>query len=414
MSRLGTPLRVAYLMSRFPKLSETFILYELLALEQLGVAIEIFPLIREREPVAHREAARLAERAHDVRILSRAVLAAQWYWLRRRPMAYLGSWLATLRGNVARPSFLARAMAVVPLAATFARRMEELRVDHIHAHWATHPALAAYVASRLTGVPYSFTAHAHDIFVQRPMLREKIRRASFVVTISEYNRRFLEGLYGRVAADRVVVVHCGTDPEVFRPPRAAATRGRWTIVCVASLQPQKGQGHLVEACRLLADRGTDLECLLVGDGETRDELVRRIKFAGLEERVKLLGNQPRHRVVELMGSADVVVQPSIILGSGKMEGIPLALMEALAMERPVVASAISGIPELIEDGVTGLLVPPGDPRRLATALHSLFVDRAFAELLGQAGRRRVVADFDQKRSARELARMFASTRGVSG
>lgn len=397
--------RVAYVMSRFPKISETFILYEILALEALGVAVEVFPLVREREPIQHREATRLANAAHHLRPFSLAVLRAQWYWLRRRPRAYASVWLAAIRGNITSPRFLARAMVVVPLAAAFARDMRELRVHHIHAHWATHPALAAYAASRLTGIPYSFTAHAHDIYVERPMLREKIERARFVVTISEYNRRFLEDLYGSVAADRLLVIHCGTDPELFRPPDARPS-GPWTMVCVASLQPQKGQSHLVEACRQLTASGLEVRCLLVGDGESRGALTEQIRQAGLGSVVQLLGQQPRHRVVELLGAADVVVQPSVVLASGKMEGIPVALMEALAMERPVVATSISGVPELVEDGVTGLLVDQGDPGQLAAALLRLHADEALAKRLGRAGRVRVVKAFNLHRSAAELARRF--------
>jgi colanic acid/amylovoran biosynthesis glycosyltransferase len=397
--------RVAYLMSRFPKISETFILYEILALEEIGTEVEIFPLVREREPVQHQEADRLARRAHDVRLVSWRVARAQWYWLRRAPRAYVSAWLAALRGNVGSGRFLIRALAVVPMAATFARTMDEKEIDHIHAHWATHPALAAYVASRLTGIPYSFTAHAHDIYVERPMLREKIRAARFVVTISEYNRRFLEGLYGRVASDRVVVIHCGTDPDLFVPPTTRSP-GPWTIVCVASLQPQKGHRFLVEACRRLVAAGVDLRCLLVGDGETRQQLVAQIADAGLDGRVVLLGQQPRHRVIELLGSADVVAQPSVVLDSGKMEGIPVALMEAMAMERPVVATAISGVPELVRDGLTGVVVPAGDPDALTAALRQLHDDPAASAALGRAARELVMAEFDLRTSALRLAGMF--------
>ena len=397
--------RVAYITSRFPKLSETFVLYEILAVEELGVDVEIFPLIRGREAVHHKEAARLAERAHDIPLLSRTVLAAQWHWLRNRPRAYLRSWWAAIRGNLGSPRFLARAVVVVPLAATYGRRMSELQVEHIHAHWATHPALAAYVASGLTGIPYSFTAHAHDIYVERPMLLEKIRRASFVVTISEYNRRFLERHYGAVARSRLVVIHCGTDTGLFQPP-VARPPGPWTVVCVASLQPQKGHRHLIEACRRLVAGGIDLRCMLVGDGETRGELERQIRLAGLGAHVRFMGQQPRHRVIELVGSADAVAQPSVILANGKMEGIPVALMEAMAMERPVVATDISGVAELVENGSTGLLVPPGDPGRLSDALRAIHDDPELGRALGRAGRRKVVEEFDLSRSAAELARRF--------
>jgi glycosyltransferase involved in cell wall biosynthesis len=178
-------------------------------------------------------------------------------------------------------------------------------------------------------------------------------------------------------------------------------------VSVASLQPQKGQRFLIEACRRLIADGLDLRCLLVGDGETRADLELQIRSAGLENRVVLLGQQPRHRVVEILGAADAVAQPSIVLASGKMEGIPVALMEAMAMERPVVATDISGVSELVEDGVTGLLVPPGDAGRLAAALRAIHDDPELAARLGSAGRRRVAEDFNLARSAAELARRFA-------
>jgi glycosyltransferase involved in cell wall biosynthesis len=238
------------------------------------------------------------------------------------------------------------------------------------------------------------------------MLEEKIRRAAFVVTISEFNQRFLERLYGRPAAERVVVIHCGTDTSLFHPPtnRMAAP---WTIVCIASLQPQKGQAHLIEACRRLVAEGVELRCLLIGEGDMRPILEAQIAEAGLQDSVELLGHQPRHRVVELLGAADVVAQPSVILPSGKMEGIPVALMEALAMARPVVATAISGVAELVEDGGTGLLVPPADPTQLTDALRRLHQEPALGERLGAAGRHRVVEDFDLTRSARQLAERFA-------
>jgi colanic acid/amylovoran biosynthesis glycosyltransferase len=416
MSELARrPLRLAYLMSRFPKATETFILYEILELERLGHRVEIFPLVLHREATVQPGAAELVERAHDIRPLSPEVLRAQVHWLRRRPRRYLGAWAAAIRGNVRSPRFLLRALVAVPLGATFARRMEALRIDHIHAHWATHPALAAYVAAKLTGLPYSFTAHAHDIYVDRAMLDEKIRAARFVVTISEQNRRLFEGWYGRSATAKVAVIHCGADPAVFAPRAAepgparsvggsAATPLR--ILSIASLQPQKGQRFLIEACRLLADRGLAVQCQLVGEGEERSALADRIRELGLQDVVELLGSQPRDRVAELLGQADVVVQPSVVLRSGKTEGIPVALMEALAAERAVVASRLSGIPELVVDGETGLLVEPGNPIALAGAIERLAGDPRLRSRLGRAGRELVLAEFDLRLNTTTLADRF--------
>jgi colanic acid/amylovoran biosynthesis glycosyltransferase len=413
------PLRLAYLMSRFPKATETFILYEILELQRLGHVVEIFPLVLERESVLQPGAAALVERAHDLRPWSRPVLAAQLHWLRRRPATYLGAWLGAIRGTIRSPRFLLRALVAVPIGAAIARHVVDLDLDHIHAHWATHPTLAAWVAARLSGRPYSFTAHAHDIQVERAMLDEKIRSARFVVTISEANRRLLAGWYGATAEAKTIVIHCGADPAVFAPPDRGARGGTdadpaatppparpGSLVCVASLQPQKGQRHLVEACGLLRDRGRAVRCTIVGEGEERAALEQLIHTLALEDVVTLLGAQPRDRVVAIVESADVVVQPSIVLRSGKTEGIPVALMEALAAERAVVASEVSGIPELVVDGVTGVLVPPGNPAALADAIERLLDDPALRARLGSAGRRKVLEEFDLHRNTVLLAERF--------
>ena len=144
---------IAYVMSRFPKISETFILYEILEIERLGMQVEVFPLVREHEQVAHPEAQAIVDRAHYSRVVSRAVLAAQFYWLLRRPRKYLSAWWHALRGNLRSPKFLIRGVAIVAQSALFARQMQALGVQHVHAHYATHPALAAYVAAERPGLP---------------------------------------------------------------------------------------------------------------------------------------------------------------------------------------------------------------------------------------------------------------------
>jgi glycosyltransferase involved in cell wall biosynthesis len=418
--RGGHPLRVAYLMSRFPKLSETFVLYEMLELERIGVHVEVFPLVREREVTMQPGAEDFVARAHDLRLTSRPVLAAQWHWLRRRPRRYLATWGRAILGNAGSPKFLARTLAVVPLGAAFARRIEDLDIDHVHAHWATHPALAAWVIGRLTGRTYSFTAHAHDIYVERPMLDEKLRHAAFAVTISDYNLRLLTGWYGRLAS-RVEVIHCGVDAAVFRPRpgtedvASGAREGKpLEVLSIATLQPQKGHAILVAAARRMIERGVAVRVRMVGEGEERPALEAAIAAAGLTDKVLLLGRQPRDRVAELLGEADVVVQPSIVLPSGKTEGIPVALMEALASGVPVVATSVSGVPELVEDGVTGRLVPPGDAEALADALIDIQRDPAGAAWLADAGRARVLASFDLRTNTRHLAERFIEIARAAG
>lgn len=400
--RSDTPRKhIAYLMSRFPKISETFILYEIIELERLGAQVSVFPLVRQHEQVMHPEATDVVARAHYSTPFSIPVLRAQLHWLRVQPRAYFAAWWRALRGNASSPKFLVRALAVVPQAAWFARELQARDVEHVHAHWATHPALAAYVVNMLTGLPYSFTAHAHDIYVERPMLDEKLRRASFVVTISEYNRRLLHTLYGALA-NKTVVIHCGVDPDVFQPRLAHQSRNPFTILCVASLQDYKGHPYLIDACHQLKQQGIPFRCLLVGEGEERPAIETQIAERGLTQHVTLLGHQPRSRVSELVGEADVMVLPSISTSTGKQEGIPVALMEALASEVPVVASAISGIPELVEDGHTGLLVPERDALALAQALLRIYQEPALGQQLGAAGREKVLREFNLRANAAAL------------
>lgn len=403
----GRPAKtVAYVMSRFPALTETFILYEILELERLGLRVEVFPLLRQREEVLHPEARAVVERAHYGHVLSVATLAAQLYWLSRRPRAYLGAWWRALAGNVRSPSFFARALLIVPLAALSARRMQAVGVEHIHAHWATHPTLAAYVVQRLLGLPYSFTAHSHEIYVDRTMLEEKIRHASFVVTISEYNRRLLRELYGDEVANKTVVVHCGVDTAVFRPPPARERVDPFTIVCVASLQRHKGHPYLIDACAELKAQGVPFRCLLVGEGEDRPKIEAQIARLGLAGQVRLLGRLPRDQVGALLAQADVVTLQSIMTPSGMSEGIPVALMEAMAAECPVIASALRGIPELVEHERTGLLVHDQDAPALAAALLRVYREPEFARRLGVAARAKVLREFDLRHNAAALHRLL--------
>lgn len=398
--------RVAYIMSAFPTVTETFILFEILELERNGVRVEIFPLRPHGEQTSHPEAAPLAQRTRYARLASPATLGAQLYWLRRAPRAYLGAWWRALRGNARSRPFLVRAIAVVPLAARFARDMQRLGVGHVHAHWATHPALAANVIHHLTGLPYSFTAHAHDIYIDRSMLEQKIRDASFVVTISDFNRTMLGELYGPWAADKTSVIRCGVDLTAFTP-RGPLRDGRpFTVSCIAGLREKKGQIHLVEAVAILRDQGIPVRCLLVGDGEMRGAIEARIAELGLGDSVELLGQRSRDEVSATLRESDAMVLPSVTTDDGDMEGIPVALMEALASEVPVVASSLSGIPELVRDGETGLLAPERDPAALAAAMRRIHDDPEAAARMAAAGRERVLAAYELERNTGELRRLL--------
>jgi glycosyltransferase involved in cell wall biosynthesis len=394
-------------MSRFPKLTETFILYEMLAVERRGVAVEVYPLQRERTSTMHPEAAPFVARARFAPFLSLGVLLAQLRFLVRRPRAYLGALFVWLRATLGSLRYFGGALAFFPKAVWFAERMQAEGITHVHAHFASHPAAAALVIRRLTGIPYSFTAHGSDLHRDRHMLREKVAEADFVVAISDYNRRVIVAECGERAAAKTIVLHCGVDTAVFEPARRGpGDGGRLRILCTGTLHEVKGQAFLIEACRLLAARGVDFECAFVGDGPDRQRLGEQAARAGLGSRVAFLGRRTRADVVRLLGEADVLVAPSVPSRDGRREGIPVAVMEGAACGIPVVASDLSGIPELIEDGKQGRLVPPGDAVALADALEQLHADPSLRQVLGREGRAKVLSEFDLDTNAASLAQRF--------
>lgn len=404
------PVRVAYVMSRFPKITETFILYEILELERSGVAVEIFPLLREKAKVLHPEAARLMPRVRFLPFLSGAILAAHLRLLRRAPRRYFATLAEVLWGTRKSLNFLVGALGIWPKSVAMAEQMRRLRVTHLHAHFASHPALAALIVHRLAGIPFSFTAHGSDIHVDQTMIGAKLREARFAVTVCQYNIDFLAECCGDWVRDKLRVLHCGTDPEVFTTDDTPTPAGKpLSILCVGALREVKGHRFLIDACARLRSMGFSLRCRLIGEGELQRDLQRQIHRLGLWEQVHLLGARPRAEVSAEMRAADVVVLPSILGSRGDREGIPVALMEAMASGKPVVSSRQSGIPELVDDGVTGLLCPPGDAAALAEALAVLAADPDLRRRMGAAGRRRILQDFDMRASARVLAAMLAES-----
>jgi glycosyltransferase involved in cell wall biosynthesis len=400
--------KIAYIMSRFPHLPETFILREMTEMEKQGWAVSLYPLIQQKEPVIHAEARPWLARASHSPFVSRSVLATNGYTFKRQPLEYVAIWLRALRENARSPNLFARAIPLLPQAVDIASKMQQDEITHIHAHYATHPALAAWVIHRLTGISYSVTVHAHDIFVRTAMLATKLRQASFVVAISDYNRRHLARVVGSWIKQKTYVVHCGIVPADFRPRSRPPqqNRQRFEIINIGSLQPYKGHSYLIEACALLRERGIPFRCRIIGGGEEQARLTKMVAEAGLESMVELLGPQPQEVVAQLLPTADCYVQPSIVTPSGKMEGIPVALMEALACQLPVVATSISGVPELVCHGQTGYLIPAANAAALADALAAVYADPDGATQLAVAGRRLVLREFNLHANVTRLASLF--------
>jgi glycosyltransferase involved in cell wall biosynthesis len=311
-----------------------------------------------------------------------------------------------------KPRVLIRALATFGVAAGYAETVEASETRHVHAHFASYPALAAWVCRRLTGIPYSFTAHAHDLYTTPMGVGRRANDAKFVVSISEFNRRLLRELAPEGAP--IHVVHCGVDTDFYRSaPHTAPRTGAVRALCVASLREVKGHRVLLEALAEGAGRLDRIELDLVGDGPLRSELEDRVERLGLSARVRFHGDLTEHAVVEMLEAADIFVLPSVVERNGDTEGIPVALMEAMAAGVPVVASRLTGVPELVHDGETGLLAEPGDVSGLADRLAELLAEPHAAVARAALGRYLVEREFSLASSAAHLAMLFSGGQFVS-
>lgn len=395
---------VAVVVSRFPKLTETFILREIDELERQGKPVVLVPLMREREAVIHDRAKPWLARAVFTPWASGEILRSNLSWMNRKTGVYLGTLARLILGSLSSPTTLLKSLAMYPKAAYLAERLPSQGVGHVHAHFATHPATLALIVHRLAGIDFSFTVHAHDIFVRRQLLAWKIEQARFVRVISEFNRGYLQQRFPG-CEPKLRLIHMGLDVDTYDAVSRQRTEGRDhdpLILCIASLQEHKGVDRLIDACAELADAARRFRCRVIGEGPDRRPLERRVADLGLRAQVDLSGGATEEEVREAIADAAIVVQPSLVASDGQMEGIPVALMEAQASGRAVVASRLSGTPELIEHGVNGWLVDPGDTRMLTESLERLLADPRLRERLGAAARQSVRRGFALEDTAAAL------------
>jgi len=283
--------------------------------------------------------------------------------------------------------------------------MDKQAIQHVHAHFAYHAAVAGLIVHRLTGIPFSFTARGSDVQSDGHMLKEKIEAADFVISVSEYNKEIILRRCGSGAAEKIHVIHGGVDVDRLSPHHQTATPGPLRILCVARFEEVKGHKSLVEACGLLKERGLPFECRLLGDGPLALQIENQIKRTGLCDAVFLLGARPYNEVIDEFSRTDVVVLATAPTASGKREGIPNVLKEAMACGLPVVATVSGGIPELVDESC-GILVLPRDASAIADALQSLYDQPALRRQMGITGREKIVREFNLNLSTAMRAELF--------
>ncbi len=387
---------ILYVLKRFPRLSETFILREILSLEELGERVAVDSLLPPEDGPRHPDVARVEG---EVRYLPRRPRLRDGPVARAHASLALRAPLAWIR--LAARARRERAWRRFLQAGLVAARARREGARHLHAHFLTAAAEVARDAAALSGIPVTVTAHAKDIFQADniPLVPARARGAAAVVTVSRHNAGYLRGLLGPGLP--IHLVPNGVDLAEVSPDRPDGP-----VLCVARLVPKKGVDVLVEATSLLRDRIPGLEVEIVGGGPLRDDLVGRAEELGLTRPVRFLGPLAWDRVEAAFARCSMVVLPCRVAEDGDRDGMPTALVEALARGLPVVSTTVAGIEEVVRHGVTGLLVPPDDPDALADAIESLRRDRDLARRLGLAGRELVAERFDPRLSARLLQGVF--------
>lgn len=399
-------MKIGYIMSRFPKLTETFIVNEVSALLDKGIEANLYPINKESYTSIQPRAKALLPRVFFTPLFSSGIFFANLKFALRHPVKYFSVWLKVLFSNISSLNFLLGAVAYYPKAVYLSQLCVEHKITHLHAHFANHPTMIAYVINKLVGIPYSFTAHGSDLHKRQSMLAEKCRCAEFVVMISQYNIDFVGRKVGVSATKNMQLVRCGIDASQFVYHDKDGISQPVNILCVAALREVKGHKYLIEAASILKQRNVFFKMNFVGEGPKRDILEEMIAANGLEKEVLLCGGKTQDEVADLMRQADIFTLASYKTRSGNREGIPVVLMEAMATGTPVVASDVSGIPELVINEQTGLLAEPQNARDFADKLSLLIENSQLAHELTQKARQHVQQEFDLQGNVEKLVRLF--------
>lgn len=390
----------AYLFERFPSFGQTFCYREVAELHRQGITPPIFSVRNPKDEPPQDWDTRIVERVHylpeekglldDVgraskkRRLSPAIIAALDEWGRRT-------------------DFLRLYQAVY-----VGLRLQDLGIDHVHAHFAGMAARTAFWIAKFFPITFSFTAHANDIFAPRKFeigLDKLVEKARAIITETDYSEKFLRERFPE-CADRIHRVYNGLNLAEFG--RANFSSDPPLIVAIGRLIVKKGFANLIRACALLVERGRLFQCEIFGEGPLENQLLGQIEESGLKELIQLPGPKPQHQLRERLAAANVFVLPSVPEAEGGMDNLPTVIMEAMATGLPVVSTRIGGIPEMVIDNETGFLVRPDDPVLLADAIEKVINDRSLGQKLGQAGHGRAQTLFSIEKNVRDLCALICS------
>jgi len=406
-SKASSVLHVCYILKRYPRLSETFIVNEIQELEKQGMRVTILAQKDAGEPLVHEAVRNLKVPIYYLppsSALPRKNLSLRFLPTFTDPPVFIEP--DGLLGEGSHEDHLAMIQAGI-----MAPFLQQLGITHLHAHFATWATSFAFNLSTITGIPYSFTAHAKDIYhesVDTKVLAKKIAHAQFVITVSDFNKRYLEHVVAKHhQTGRIIRLYNGINLDRFVP--YSGEKEPHLILGIGRLVQKKGFDDLLMACKLLKERKCNFHCMIVGEGEERQALEKRIAEFSLEKDIALLGAKPQEEVIGLLQHATLFALPCKIGDDGNRDGLPTVLIEAMALGTPVISTNIVGIPEMIGHNESGLLVNEKDPKGLAEAMDALLGSEGLRKRLSQAGVLKVKRDFHLTKNVRRLKEHFLSS-----
>lgn len=403
--------KVLYITATLPALTVTFIYKEVFRLRALGMDVQTVSMNTPPQGQVSAEARGLAETTHylDTQGIFKKLLFAFATLLRHPLRMSKCIWHLLSARPVKVPRDYFRLSYHIIAAAYLAMHVKKAPPDHIHSHFINGPTSIAMFLSILLDIPYSFTMHASMIWLDPVAFKNKLETCAFCVSISEYNKKYVLETYGERFDSKIHIVHCGIDPDADRTMSDAETDDSvFRILGVGQLNRRKGFHHLIPALQILQDKGVDFHCTIIGDGDEMQLLTDLVESCDVADNVTLAGAVLHEEVENRLSISDAFVLPCVISEDGWRDGIPVALMEAMFYRLPVVSTDILGLPELIENNSGGLLVPAGNVEALADAMMRLASDAELRRTLGEAGRQKVLTDFNNERSASMLMEYFDS------
>jgi colanic acid/amylovoran biosynthesis glycosyltransferase len=400
--------RIAYIGMEIPALSATFIYNEIFFIEKENFKITPISVHFPNDSATGNDINELKSRTYFLyRNSIRSFLLANLRCMFRFTSGYFKTLLMSIFDSIKTGIFSHTGKGILYRFFTASKAAEiiaESGCRHIHSHFAHISTDIAMYASGISGIPFSFTSHANDLFQRGWLLKEKVERSRFAVTISEYNQRFL--LNNAASLDKIHVIHCGVDTESFKPRTPVSISGIPKIGTIGRMVEKKGFDTLIDACEKLYKKGQPFHLEIAGSGPLQNDLQKYVNDKNLSDRISFIGALPHVQISNWLKSKDIFVLPCKRDKHGDMDGIPVVLMEAMAMGVPVITSRISGIPELVEDGITGILIEENDAETLSESVIKIVSDTWLRDSIIKNGIEKVRNDFCLSKNVKILSDLF--------